>query len=280
MSELPLEAATADIIARFKRGNDMLASAAIALRRLKERIDAGEAGPDWNWASYRTMHLEAHVTKRWINAQLLLAPPGATEAEVGLNVEKHRQTKRLGMKKSREPRGSNLTRTRAYAQAEPEYEEEVVQHRLDNQSQHSQDNTTPPVTDAGGDPLQNALAQIGAMQSFLYGKGMFAEYLDTLGSPAVAPPVKADESISPPRKGMVAYWVDPDDPVSAFAHGLKMAMTAHGVLSGYEFARCWPNDLPLLSDELSRFCDWLLVFEEEFRGQYKVGNDAALQAAE
>jgi hypothetical protein len=79
---------------------------------------------------------------------------------------------------------------------------------------------------------------------------------------------------------MVHYWVDPNDPVSVFANALKMAMAAHGVLSGYEFARCWPNDLPLLSDELSKFCDWLLVFEEEFRVRYKAGNDAALQAAE
>src|ERR1700760_575963 len=48
----PLEVATADVIARYKRGNNMLVSCATALRRLRERVDAGEAGPEWDWPSY------------------------------------------------------------------------------------------------------------------------------------------------------------------------------------------------------------------------------------
>jgi hypothetical protein len=87
-----------------------------------------------------------------------------------------------------------------------------------------------------------------------------------------SPSDAAGKAAVPPRDGM--------DPASMFANGLTIAMAAHGVLSGHEFARCWPNDLPLLSDELSKFCDWLLVFEEEYRLRYGDGNDAALRAAE
>jgi hypothetical protein len=89
-TDLPLEAATQDVIARYKRGNDMLASAAVALRRLKERVEAGEAnGMDWH--SYRHAHLEQHVTRSWINRQLALAPPGATEETVAENVTARRE---------------------------------------------------------------------------------------------------------------------------------------------------------------------------------------------
>jgi hypothetical protein len=74
-----------------------------------------------------------------------------------------------------------------------------------------------------------------------------------------------------------AEWKPPHftDPVSAFANGLTMAMAAHGALAADEFARCWPNDMPLHPDELSKFVDWLLIFEDEHRARY-----AALRAAE
>jgi hypothetical protein len=76
------------------------------------------------------------------------------------------------------------------------------------------------------------------------------------------------------RDGWIAFWVDPGDPVSWFANGLTMAIQAHRVLSPKEFARCWPVIMPLHPDELSKFCDRLLVFEDEYREQYD-----ALQAA-
>jgi hypothetical protein len=93
-TEFPLEAAVEDVVFRYKKGSDMLASCAAALRRLKERIDAGEAGPDWDWPRYRAIHLEQHISRRWINVQLKLAPPGATDSEVAENAEQHRQHNR------------------------------------------------------------------------------------------------------------------------------------------------------------------------------------------
>jgi hypothetical protein len=101
MTELPLEAATKDVIARYKRGNDMLASAAIALGRLKARVDAGEGGEDWGWDKYRCIHLEPHMTRSWINKQLKLAPPNATEAEVAANVETRREKMSLDARERR-----------------------------------------------------------------------------------------------------------------------------------------------------------------------------------
>jgi hypothetical protein len=59
-----------------------------ALRRLKERVDAGE---EWRWHKYRHVHLESHMTRRWINRQLQTAPPGATPEEVSENVAAHRK---------------------------------------------------------------------------------------------------------------------------------------------------------------------------------------------
>jgi hypothetical protein len=47
-----------------------------------------------------------------------------------------------------------------------------------------------------------------------------------------------------------------------------MAIQAYRVLSPKEFARCWPVVMQLHPDELSKFCDRLLVFEEEYREQY------------
>jgi hypothetical protein len=46
-------------------------------------------------------------------------------------------------------------------------------------------------------------------------------------------------------------------------------------VSPKEIARRWPVAVQLRCDELSKFCDWLLIFEDEYREQY-----AALQAAE
>jgi hypothetical protein len=78
---------------------------------------------------------------------------------------------------------------------------------------------------------------------------------------------------------MVAYWVDPHDPVSMFAAGLSMAMAANG-LTPDETARMWPPEMPLLSEQISVFGDWLMDFEVSFRALHGTGNDAALQAAE
>src|SRR5689334_16983294 len=89
-TDLPLDQATQDVIARYRRGNDMLASAAIALRKLRERIESGEPDGDgkvWDWHAYRAEHLERHISSKWLNTQLRLAPPGATEEQVKANVE-------------------------------------------------------------------------------------------------------------------------------------------------------------------------------------------------
>jgi hypothetical protein len=98
--DLPLEAATQDVIARYKRGNDMLTSAAIALRKLKERVDAGEAGCEWN--EYRGLHLEPHISRQWLNTQLRLAPPGATEEQVARNAAIHRERAAADVRAHRE----------------------------------------------------------------------------------------------------------------------------------------------------------------------------------
>lgn len=98
MTELPLDAATQDVIARYKRGNDMLTSAARAMRRLKERVDVGEAGEEWDWPRYRATYLYPYISKAWINRQLQLAPPGATDEEIADNVvsynEKHKEAQK------------------------------------------------------------------------------------------------------------------------------------------------------------------------------------------
>jgi hypothetical protein len=93
MIELPLDQATQDVIARYKRGTDMLASAAVALRRLRERVEAGEAD-GMDWPEYRATYLEPHIKRRWIEQQLSLAPPKATEAEVARNVDQYRAQNR------------------------------------------------------------------------------------------------------------------------------------------------------------------------------------------
>jgi hypothetical protein len=92
-TELPLEAATQDVIARYNRGNDLLVSAAMALRRLKERVEAGEAD-GMDWYGFRRLYLEPHLSVRWINQNLSLAPPDATQEEVQENVDIHRATAR------------------------------------------------------------------------------------------------------------------------------------------------------------------------------------------
>jgi hypothetical protein len=94
------------------------------------------------------------------------------------------------------------------------------------------------------------------------------------------------DHLSPPHDdGMVAYWVDPDDPASLFANGLAMAMRASRAGTEQEpsadfFAAEYPADMPLRSGDLNMFCDWLLEFEAAFRARYKHGNAAALRSAE
>src|SRR5215472_8051831 len=115
-NSLPLLEAGKDVVARYSRGNNMLASAAIALRALKERVDAGEPDEDgkvWDWASYRHHHLEPHITPRWINQQLQLAPPGANEEQVAANARAHLDLVKTRMSEHRdrrrqEPSGNNV----------------------------------------------------------------------------------------------------------------------------------------------------------------------------
>jgi hypothetical protein len=80
------------------------------------------------------------------------------------------------------------------------------------------------------------------------------------------------------KPGMVAYYVEADNPASALANGLSMAMTASRDLDPLGAATHYPEDMPLLSDDLLDFALWLREFHEVFRARYGNGNDAALAA--
>jgi hypothetical protein len=308
MTNLPLEAATADVIARYKRGNDMLESAAIAMRHLKERVDAGEAGPEWDWNSYRTMHLEPYITRQWINVQLRLAPSGADAAEVGRNIERHRLYQRDATTKSRNLRKFRPTEF-------PEGEPGIAV------SAESIGNKVPPVAGAiatapqdereGGDsvpsphperaavndpepkpPEAHGNAQAGD------GAGSFSETNARQSAPAAAQPGPARletpehpvhaggaggspaVTAQPPREGLVAYWVDPDDPARMVAVGLAIVAAAAKDMAPSKAARLWPSDMPMLSDHFDELVYWIEDAAAAFRKEYGNGNDAALQAAE
>jgi hypothetical protein len=91
MIQMTLEMAVDDCVARFKRGNSMLVSAALAMRALQQRVEAEEAGDDWNWPAFRAEYILPHISKRWCNVLLRLAPPQATEGEVAQNLKDHRK---------------------------------------------------------------------------------------------------------------------------------------------------------------------------------------------
>jgi hypothetical protein len=113
---------------------------------------------------------------------------------------------------------------------------------------------------------------------------------DTLRVSEVSPPAGGAEwkppHFDPQRQvpqvppGMVAYSVDLHDPVSALANGLAMAMAGSINMSGLTFAQCYPEDMALLSDDITKFIEWLYGFEDAFRARYNEGNEAGLQAAE
>jgi hypothetical protein len=285
MADLPLEAATADIIARYKRGHDMLASAAIALRKLKERIDAGEAGADWDWTSYRTMHLEAHITKRWINTQLKLAPPGATDGEIAKNVEKHRQYHRDATTKSRDLRKSQFSRTTEHSQAEPEYQEPVRQVAHDvtypERAAVADPKPKPPEAHWNADDGAGSFSETNARQSAPAAAQPGPARLETPEDPVEAGGAEwKPPHLAPPHDGMVAYWVDPNNPLTLF-----MAIVAIGIRVSKELApedavKLWPQDIPLASGDFEEFVDWLGETAERWRKRHGNGNAAALEAAE
>jgi hypothetical protein len=328
MAEIPLEAATADVIARYNRGNDMLVSCASALRRLKDRVDAGEAGPDWDWPKYRRIHLEPHIKKRWINTQLQLAPPGATEIEVAKNVAQHRESTRVGVQKSRALRNAHLTRTSEHSQPEPEYEDPVRQVEDDREGDgvvtasdivrdpvlledvldssvtaDRADNEAPTPVATGGRTDGEMLSYMGmdaekwaaefcriagerGQQNLDAGwvLGWFANAIETardVGRATVATPHRADESrVMPPHEGMIGYWLDPHNHARNLPAGLTLAMNASKELTPAEAVTQWPEAMPLLSEDINTFADWVIDFHAAWKAEHGVGNDAGLQAAE
>ena len=85
------------------------------------------------------------------------------------------------------------------------------------------------------------------------------------------------------KQGKVAYYVEADNPASALANGLSMAMSASRELGPTMFdiqraVAAYPKDMPLYSDDLDVFCAWLFELAAEFRALYDRGNDAALAA--
>jgi hypothetical protein len=188
---------------------------------------------------------------------------------------------------SRKPKVSGVTRTPEHSQPEPEYEEPVRQVDEDTESvgaprQRDADSAPPQDDDReGGDSVVTETLGSDSLPTERSEPGRL------FNPPASGTPQSADEieaqrradiglpmpvAPTPPREGMVSYWVDPADPVSVFANGLTMAMWVSQVLPPDEFARRWPENIPLPPEELNKFCDLLMDFESEFR--------AALRAAE
>jgi hypothetical protein len=94
---------------------------------------------------------------------------------------------------------------------------------------------------------------------------------------AVAPPT--DESLlRPPRDGMVLIWIDPNSPMNVFTNGLMLAMDGASGLNVAGAAVAWPENMPLLTEHLHKFADWLIDFEAAYRAQHGDGNAAALEA--
>lgn len=80
-NSVPLDTLAGEILACYKKGNDMLVSASQRMLEAKRRIDAGELGPDWTWRKWRAVKLMPHMSKQWINTQLrIAASPNPEEA--------------------------------------------------------------------------------------------------------------------------------------------------------------------------------------------------------
>jgi hypothetical protein len=274
MPDLPLEAATADIIARYKRGNDMLASAAIALRKLKERIDAGEAGPEWDWASYRTMHLEPHIGVRWLQVQLKLAPSGATDSEVAKNVDRHRESGRNAVVKHREEKKSRELRNSPTQSPDPHPGAAAsAEGGSEIPPLAPAEPVTPRGRSQGGDSvvIPDDGLQGHYREPVFYRTGdEDAPYQDSAAiHEALA---LADSS----HEGMIAIWVDPHNPMSMFSTGLMLAMDGSTTVNITDAAAEWSENMVLRTNELHDFIDLLIEFEAAYRAQHGNGNAADL----
>jgi hypothetical protein len=79
-----------------------------------------------------------------------------------------------------------------------------------------------------------------------------------------------------PATGLVAYHINPHDPMSRLATGLALAMAASRELGFAAAARAWPEDMPLQANEITVFYSWLSGFDVQFREHWGAGNDAGL----
>jgi hypothetical protein len=95
-------------------------------------------------------------------------------------------------------------------------------------------------------------------------------------NPERAAVVPVRDSGGGPASDLVAYWINPGDPMSRFANGLLMAMAASRELDFSAAASAWPEDMPLLADEITEFCFRLNGFDVQFRATWGAGNDAGL----
>jgi hypothetical protein len=64
-----------------------------------------------------------------------------------------------------------------------------------------------------------------------------------------------------------------NDPLIRLANGLALAMAASRELDPRDAANTYPEDMPLLTDDVTRLHNWLGHFEEEFRALCGAGND-------
>jgi hypothetical protein len=84
---------------------------------------------------------------------------------------------------------------------------------------------------------------------------------------------------------MVAYYVKPGDPMSGFANGLAMMMASvkefiadDGTQEGV--ARDFPSDHAMYPDDLTKFVDWMVDFDAEWRELHPHGNEVAMGETE
>jgi len=252
-----------------------------------------------SWAAYRLEYLEPHITRRWINQQLRLAPPDAVEDEVAQNVEAHRETRRKGMRQSRlraygnhvvpaqespkggavlaESGGDAVPPVAAAEGRTPQDDREgedsgvTVHHperaaAIDPERKPSEGRDTVPTDEAGSSSEANA------RQSALRNGARSS------GTVPVSLPIPVSHGVAggSPAPGFVTYYVDPNNPTSLLANGLAMAMGASLEMTPVEAASLYPKDIPL-SHDISEFREWLYEFEEALgnRYGYGMGNDAA-----
>ena len=101
------------------------------------------------------------------------------------------------------------------------------------------------------------------------------EYHAATAGLALCPPV------CPPD--MVAYYIRPGDPMSGFTNGLAIMMAAVEQFiaderSHMEVAHQYKR--ALYPDDLTKFVSWMMDFDDLWRKEYPVGNEAAMQEAE